>query len=277
MVKRGPAGLKKAESKDPLSAKAYVIVSLAGFILALGFTFFYVYEVPRLAENGAQNQVFYLLLLPWALACAAFLFGAMRSYALFTYRHLGSFLELGGPAVFFCLVLVGGFRLVPSAPETFDLAVRAFSTDHALIRSGEITLDIPGLPHARIGPDGEANFKGISAKFKGRPVRVLTEIKGYTEKWLTPTVDGPVLTVELPGFTQIATLRPPPPKGKNIQILVDGQKIDTSFDDIGQFKFPVNGEARRALIEVYVDQELAGVEHYDLGAGPINIHWASPH
>src|ERR1035438_264699 len=113
--------MNKVISAQPLSAQNYVIVAMVGLILAVGFTVFYVYRVPKLVESGVQGEVFYLLLIPWTLSSAAFLLGAMKSYAQFTYKNLGNFLELGGPVVLFCLVLVGGFKLVPPAPETFDL------------------------------------------------------------------------------------------------------------------------------------------------------------
>ena len=51
-----------------------------------------------------------------------------------------------------------------------------------------ITLDLPGLPHTNIGLDGEANFKGQSAKLKGKPIRVLAKVDGYEEKWLTLSI-----------------------------------------------------------------------------------------
>jgi hypothetical protein len=271
-----PITQKKTNPKRPLSAMSYAVIALLGLLFASGFTYFYIRKVPMLVENGAQGQIFYLLLLPWALSCAAFLFGALRSYALFTYKHLGSLLELGGPVVLFCLVVVGGFYLVQPPPETIDLAVRAHSANRALILSGQVTLDLPGLPHANISPDGEANFKGRSAKLKGRPIRVLAQVSGYPEIWLTPSVEGNILTVELPGFTQVATLVPPPPKGKNVQIRVDGEKIDTSIDELGGFKFPVSGESRQVLVEVFIDRELVGSEHYTLGPGQITIHWTNP-
>jgi hypothetical protein len=199
--------MNKANSGQPISAKNYVIIALLGLVFAAGFTLFYVYQVPKLVGNGVQGQIFYLLLLPWALSCAAFLFGAMKSYARFTYKRLGNFLELGGPVVLFCLVLVGGFKLVPPSPETFDLAVRAHSKDSPLITFGQITLDLPGLPHASIGLDGEANFKGISARFKGTSIRVLAQVDGYEEKWLTPKMEGTVLDVDLERAHPITSIR----------------------------------------------------------------------
>jgi hypothetical protein len=272
--------VKKADSNQPLSAMAYTVIALAGLVFGLGFTFFYIYEVPKLVGNGVQGQVFYLLLLPWALACSAFLFGAMRSYARFTYKRLGNLLELGGPVVLFCLILVGGFRLVPPGAETIDLAVRAHSADSPLVTSGQITLDLPGLPHAHIGQDGEANFKGISAKFKGTLIRVLPQVDGFEQKWLTPAVEGNVLTVQLEKehstTVQMATLVPPPPRGRDIQIRVEGQKVDTSFDELGGFSFTVSGKTGdRVLVEVFVDQTLAGSTYEVIGPHPINVHWSS--
>jgi hypothetical protein len=279
-VKGRQTTVNKIASNQPLSAKAYAAIALVGLLFALGFTLFYIYQVPKLTEGGAQGQVFYLLLIPWALSSAAFLFGAMRSYAHFTHRHLGSFLELGGPVVLFCLVLLGGFKLVPPAPETFDLAVRAHSADTPLMTSGQITLELPGLPHSNIGQDGEANFKGVSAKLKGKAIRVLPKVDGYEEKWLAPTVEGDILTVELerahPTFVQKATLVPSPVKGKTIQIRVDGQKIETDIDELGGFAFTASGiVGERVLVEVFVSQELTSSGYYVLGTLPIDIHWKS--
>ena len=264
----------------PLSGLAYAVIALIAGLLGVSLLLFYIYQVPKLIASGAQNQVFYILLIPWGLASAAFLFGAMRSYARFTYKHLGSALELGGPVVLFCLVVVGGFKLVPAAAETLDLAVRAHSADNPLITSGQITLDLPGLPHATIGQDGEANFKGVSAKLRGRAIRVLPKVEGYEEKWLTPTIDGNILTVELerahPTFVQKATLVPPP-NGKSVQIRVDGQKVDVTPDELGGFTFTASGKAGdRVLVEVFVNQELASSGYYVLSAHAIDVHWERP-
>lgn len=273
--KRKQADMNTANSAQPLSAKNYVIVALLGLIFSSIFTIFYVYQVPQLVKNGVQDRIFYLLLIPWALACAAFLFGAMKSYARFTHRHLGNYLELGGPVVLFCLVLLGGFKLVPPEPETFDLAVRAHSEDVPLITSGQITLDLPGLPHADIGPDGEANFKGISARFKGTPIRVLAQVDGYEEGWQTPAVDGNVLDVILkrahPMTVLSGSLYPPPAAGKKITISVDGQDDGTSPDDLGRFKLNVNGKAGdRVRLKIYEDRQLV-FDDYEVLPGPVTI------
>ncbi len=267
--------MNTVNSAQPLSAKHYLIVALLGLVLATGFTLFYVYRVPRLVENGVQDRVFYLLLIPWAIFSAAFLFGAMRSYARFAHKHLGNLLELGGPVVLFCLVVVGGFKLVPPAPETFDLAVRAHSTESPLITSGQITLDLPGLPHANIGPDGEANFKGISVRFKGARIKVLAHVDGYEEKWLMPKLEGNVLNVDLdrahPITVLSGSLNPPPGPGKIIKILVAGQEGETSPDEFGRFKLSVNGKAGdRIRLKVYNGRELIYDDYQEL-PGPVTL------
>jgi hypothetical protein len=270
------------ESGDKsLSGSAYALIALVAALLGLGLLLIFVYQVPQLIASGVQNQVFYILLIPWGLTSAAFLFGAMRSYARFSYKHLGSALELGGPVVLFCLVLAGGFKLVPAAAESFDLAVRAHGADSPLITSGQVTLELPGLPHANIGQDGEANFKGLSLKLKGKAIKVLPKVDGYEEKWLTPTVDGNVLKVELekanPTFLQRATLVPPPIKGQTVQIRVEGQKIDVAPDELGGFTFTTSGRVGdRVSVEAFVNQKLASSGHFVLGTQAIEIHWTSP-
>jgi hypothetical protein len=160
---------------------AYAAIALVGLFFTLGFTFFYVKQVPKLVEGGVQGQVFCLLLIPWALSSAAFLFGAMRSYAHFTQRHLGSFLELGGPVVLFCLVLLGGFkRACCTSPGNFDLAARAHSADTALITSGQITLELPGLPH--LGSCPPQSLCSVKATMVFRPYLLYREPRRFSSR-----------------------------------------------------------------------------------------------
>jgi len=270
--------VKKFDTTQPLSARAYALIAAAGLILAIGFTLFYIYKVPRLAQSGAQGQVFYLLLLPWALSCAAFLFGAMRSYARLTYKHLGNFLELGGPVVLFCLVLIGGFKLVPPAPETFDLTVRAHSTDgrDPIITSGRIIIDfetnrVPVL----IDAEGEANFKGIPARFKGATLRVLPQVEGYEEEPQEHRLEGRVLDLALerahPVTVLTGSIVPLPGPGKTIKILVDGQESETSPDELGNFKLAVRGKSGdRVRLKVYRGGKLVYYDNQWL-PGPVTL------
>lgn len=276
--------MNKANSVQPLSATSYVIIALLGLTFAAGFTLFYVYRVPILVQSGVQGQVFYLLLIPWALSCAAFLFGAMKSYAKFTYRRLGMFLELGGPVVLFCLVVVGGFKLVPPAPETFDLTVRAHSADSLdpMISMGKVTLDFDTDRRTEsFGPNGEANFKGVAARFRGATLKVLPQVDGYEEQWQQPGQQQPgqhgnvldlTLVREQPHALLTGSVLPPPQKGRDVQVLVDGQKTKSTVDEFGRFELAVdarNGD--RVRVKVYADGQLA-YDDYEVIPGPITLH-----
>ena len=270
---------KKDVSAQPLSAMSYVIIALVGLILAAGFTVFYIYKVPGLVSSGSEGKVFYLLLIPWALAAAAFLFGAMKSYASFSYKQLPNLLELGGPVVLFCLVLVGGYKLVPPAPETFDLTVRPYSADgrDPIITSGKITIDLDNDRRtASLGDKGEADFKSIPAKFRSEPLKVLPEIGGYDNKGqrLTLAANSNVLEVPLQRAAPIALkgrIDPPPANPKSIRIVVDGQKEETSPDDLGRFELSVNGKAGdRVRLIVYADGKSV-YEDFEQLPGPVTL------
>lgn len=267
---------ESASTKQPLSATKYTVIAAVGLIVAIGFTFFYIHVAPSLNFSGEQDRVFYLLLIPWALSCAAFLFGTMRGYARFTRKHLGSSLELGGPVVLFCLVLVGGFKLVPSGPDTFDLTVRASAPDAPLITSGTIVLDIGGsLQHQNIGPTGEAIFRGLSTHLKGASVRALPQINGYEQAWVPVKLDGSAVNLDLkkshPTTVLTGSVAPPSIPGKSIRIVVDGQEGETAPDAYGRFRITVDGNPGDTVrLKVFTDDVLAKMDDYVL-PGPVNI------
>jgi hypothetical protein len=218
-----------------------------------------------LMETTSQPQVYYLLLIPWALACAAFLFGAMRSYGRFTHKHLGNALELGGPVVLFCLVLVGGFKLVPSAPETFDLTVRAHSEDdkEAMVASGRVTIDFDTDRRTEpLNSIGEANFKGIAPKFQGATLRILPEVEGYEQKWQRHKLHGNVLELPLvrasrPVSHLIGSIVPPPTNWKVLRVIVNGQPGESKVDELGRFDLEVQGkDGDRIRLRIYAGGKL---------------------
>jgi hypothetical protein len=252
--------VRQPEDVQPLSAGAYAIIALVGLFVGIGLLLFYVNEVPRLVETSSQNQVYYLLLIPWALACAAFLFGAMRSYGRFTHKHLGNALELGGPVVLFCLVLAGGFKLVPSPPQTFDLTVRAHSEDdkEVIVASGRVTIDFDTDRRTEpFNSNGEANFKGILPKFQGATLKILPEITGYEEKWQRHKLHGNVLELPLVRATRpvshlTGSIVPPPADWKVLRVIVDGQPDEGKVDELGRFDLQVNGkDGDRIRLRVY--------------------------
>ncbi|HEV2500877.1 MAG TPA: hypothetical protein VGY31_14990 [Terriglobia bacterium] len=267
---------KESVSQQPLSAKAYAWIALVAGLIGASLLFLYVYEVPRLVAGGIQDQFFYLLLFPWALSCATALFGAMRSYARLTYKQFGTALELGGPVVLFCLVVVGGFKLVPRS-ETFDLTVRANAADQPVITSGSITIDFDNLRRTEpINSNGEADFKGIAHKFWGVSLDVLPQVEGYKEMVQKVSVNSNVIDLRLerappPETVLKGTVSPLPGKTKQVKILIDGQRAEAISDDYGRFEIPVSGrDGDRVRVKVFIDGKMV-YDDYQVLPGPVTL------
>ena len=267
---------KESVYQQPLSAKTYAWIALVAGLIGASLLLFYVFQVPRLIEGGIQNQVFYLLLFPWALSCATALFGAMRSYARLTYKQLGTALELGGPVVLFCLVVVGGFKLVPRV-ETFDLTVRAHAADEPVITSGKITIDFDNLRRTEpINSIGEANFKGIAHKFWGLSLDVLPQVQGYIETVQKVPIKSNVIDLRLDRAPPPQTLlsgivSPAPGKHQQTKILIVGQKAEAVPDEYGRFEVLVNGrDGERVRVRVYTDGNMV-YDDYQVLPGPVTL------
>ena len=267
------------QSGQPLSAKAYAIIVPIGLVIGVVALLVYLHWVPLLVGSGVQNQVFYLVLIPWAIACAAFFFGVMRSYARFTQRRLGNALELGGPVVLFALVMVGGFKLVPPLPETFDLTVRAHGPNgtEPIIGSGKITIDLDNDRRSNaINSNGEVDFKGIPAKFRGAILGVLPQVDGYIQQWQHLELKGTVLDLTLQPAPQPVThltgsIVPPPKDWAELRIMVDGQSEEGSVDELGRFDFQVNGKDGETIrLKIYDDTKLV-YDDFQTLPGPLTL------
>jgi hypothetical protein len=268
---------KIPDTNPPLSAGTYAIIALIGLAIGIGLLFFYVDQVPRLVETSSQNQLYYLLLIPWALACAAFLFGAMRSYARFTHRHLGSALELGGPVVLFGLVLLGGFKLVPQVPPMFDLTVRAHSQKEPIITRGRITIEFDSASRTeRFDANGEANFKEVPARFELATLKMLPQVSGYEQTWQQHKPRRRVLDVALIPAAQpvthlIGTIVPPPANWKILRVIVDGQPGEGQVDQLGRFALQVNGSGSDTVrLRIYAGNKLVYDDDETL-PGPVTL------
>jgi hypothetical protein len=117
------------------------------------------------------------------LAVTGFLFGALRSFALYRGKHGGGVLELGGPVVGFALVLIGGFFLPPPAtnfPLTVFVHGPAGPQDLPLRNQGEVMLDL-GSERRRqpIGDAGQASFLEIPSSFRGQRINVTLLASDY--------------------------------------------------------------------------------------------------
>ncbi len=174
----------KAENNSPkfqtLSPMRYAWISLAAFVPGLILLSVF---VNKAADPNVSHRVFYVLLIPAGLCTAAFLFGAMRSYAVYSGKVLNGMLEIGGPAVIAILTVIGGFLLVPDT-KPFDMTVFVHGSkgqQDAVIRNkGMVTMDLDGNRRSEsIGEKGQAYFSGIPAGFINQEVLISVEAEGF--------------------------------------------------------------------------------------------------
>jgi hypothetical protein len=173
-----------SKQRDRISKLKWVYISGAAslffLLLAIGMILF----SPRLSEMGITRSIYYIVLIPVGLTSAAFLFGALRSTAKYSGKTSFGNIELTGPAVIFCLVVIGGFYF--AAPESeFLLTIRTVNLNdpQKILNNGSIIVDLGEQRHnKKLNENGEIMVAGIPSGFLGKPVNVIPQIKGYKIK-----------------------------------------------------------------------------------------------
>ncbi|MBC7564471.1 MAG: hypothetical protein H7305_16355 [Gemmatimonadaceae bacterium] len=181
---------------SPPDTMKWVYISGAAFVLTLGAVAAFVLSANRLRM---PNGLFFVILIPLGLTAAAFLFGAMRSHA--TYKGTSSYgtLELGGPVVVLCLVVLAGMKA--NSAETFALTVRVHGPGGVseVVREGRVTADLGGVRRtAIIGSEGEVVFGDVPADLDGTAVRIFATVPGLArDSAATPITIPPSHVIEL--------------------------------------------------------------------------------
>ncbi|HVO73178.1 MAG TPA: hypothetical protein VMT35_04085 [Ignavibacteriaceae bacterium] len=162
----------------------WIYISGAASLFFLVAAILMIFLSPRLTEFGITKSFYYIILIPVGLASAAFLFGALRSSAKYSGKTSYGSIELTGPVVIFCLVVIGGFYF--ASPESeFLLTIRTVNTarPEKIINEGSIIIDLGEQRlEKKLNENGEIMFPGISSKFIGKPLTLFPQIKGYKIK-----------------------------------------------------------------------------------------------
>lgn len=162
----------------------YAFLSLACFLLCVGFLAILLWKVETLAAFHLKDKLFYLVLIPMGLAGAGFLLGVVRSVALYRGRAFHGWLELAGPVALFAMVVLGGFVLPPPAPAPFAITVFVHGPgglqDTILRGHGTVVMDLNGnRREEKIDDKGAAHFPGIPGDLHEREVPISIEAKGF--------------------------------------------------------------------------------------------------
>jgi uncharacterized integral membrane protein len=171
-----------------------VWLSLLSLATGLLLLFVFLSHARDLVSLGLVGQFYYPILVILGLFVAGFLFGALRSYAVYQGNHAFGKLQIAGPIVAVALVVVGGFVL-PAPATNFPLTVYvhgpAGQMDRPIRNEGSVLLDLGGDPRtASIGDRGQALFTEIPASFRGQKVNVGIDAGAFER------VDGDRLTLE---------------------------------------------------------------------------------
>lgn len=267
-----------ASASPSLSGKDYAVMAAAMIGIGIVLLVLFVLFAPKLLPADILNQFFYIVLIVWGLVCALVLFGVMKSFAHVTYKHLGGAIELGGPAAFAALVVLGGFLLVPRTDE-FTLTLRPHGPDVPVITSGKIRVEFGSLsPYTSdINSTGEAVFKGVPHKFWRASVKILPEVDGYKEDYQTLVLDKEAIDLYLVKALPVETMlkgriKPAPGKDQVIRVLVQGEDGEKIPDSYGRFQFLVHrklGEMVRLNVcadgrRIYDDLVTLGEDEIDI-------------
>ena len=170
-----------ATGDNSISASKWVIISAVGFVLFLLAAFLFGFYSDRL--NFINPSAYFFLLIPLALVCAAFLFGALRSHAKYTGKAYGGTLELGGPAVVVGLIILLGLKFKPVEKE-FSYTINFFGANDTteVIKDGTVELFFGTTRLEKNISEGQAIFNELPAAFKGKEATLITKAKGYHTK-----------------------------------------------------------------------------------------------
>lgn len=153
-------------SRSAISPLSWAGIALAGIFVGVAIAGVSLANIQTMREAGLLRTAWFAVLIPLALGFAAFLFGAMKSFATYRGKQFGGLLELGGPAVVALLVILIGIRFEPQPTsrdlvisfETEDGAAAPIASGRIVLRfeSGTIAADITSLGTARITALDEA-------------------------------------------------------------------------------------------------------------------------
>jgi hypothetical protein len=276
----GTTSTSRTTSTRLFSRKDYFALVFLIVVIAIGQFIFFVKLTPKLLPAEVLHQSFYIVLLPWALICAIFLFAGLESYARVTYKDMNTGIRLGGPAAVFFLVLVGSW-FVPRT-DTFDLTIRPHGPGQPLITTGKIRVEFGNFgPVQDLNNNGEADFKGIAFKFWGTSVRILPIVTGYREEYQQVLIDKAAIDLNLQQAPAPETILRgrivPIPQRSDILVFVQGEIKAESPDSKGRFAFTVHKKVDD-LVRVTVCRDGKAVydEYQRLREEELEIHIHRP-
>lgn len=249
--------------QNTISAYKWVIISGVGFILFLISAFLFGIYGDKL--NFVNESAYFFLLIPLALVCAAFLFGAMRSHARYTGKAYGGTLELGGPVVVLALIILLGFKFRPKEME-FSYTINFFETGDTteVIKDGSVELFFGTARIAKKISEGQTVFNEMPSVYKGKNATLISKAKGYITKRQTVVMPFENIaqniflekikdSVSIHGLLKDAKRRPV----KDASLVFADGLLKTTSDSYGNFNVTMPfKDGQEVPLRIYVKDKL---------------------
>ncbi|WP_295717031.1 carboxypeptidase-like regulatory domain-containing protein [Mucilaginibacter sp.] len=251
------------ETNKTVSPLSWVIITGLGFVLFVAAA-----VILMIFSNKAANlspQVYFFLLVFVALIASGFLFGALKAHAKYSGNVNNGTLELGGPAVIFCLIIYFGLKLSPQA-DSFNIKFIVFGDEskNELVNGGVLKVLFNKPDSARI-ENGVVTFTELPTNLLGKTISVTPAVIGYyrQSQQVTIPIDGRTpIEVHLKKQAESLTIsglvvdmqgQPVP----NVLIVLANGLYKTSADNLGNFRFilPVK-DGTEFPVRVYREKKL---------------------
>ena len=171
-----------AKQNKTITASSWMYITGAGLILFV--IILMAAGVFSRQLNSIQTPVYFFLLVVIGLIAAAFLFGAMRSYAKYNGKAAGGTLELGGPVVLLIIIIYLGYKFKPEEQKAFGITFNFFSADKdsAEISNGTVSLYYGAAVSRKQFSGGQAVFAEIPQQHSGTSATIIAEARDYETK-----------------------------------------------------------------------------------------------
>lgn len=276
-LRPGPGQLpKRHASRFPgqsVPILLYPALSVLCFAAGIALLLLMVSKAEVLAAFDLTGRLFYVTLIPLSLATAGFVFGVLRSIALFRGQEFDGAVVLGAPILVAALVVWGGFKLPLPEPAVFGITVFVHGPggpqDIVLRGRGNVLMDLGGQRRPEsIDNKGAAYFPGIRADFRGREVPITLQCEGFEladsglRKLTGDSLYLPVRRRDVRFYGMVSDERGEPIVGATMRVGETSQNTD----DNGRFDIRLPGNT--VSPEMTLDARALGFEPQTLGVTP---------
>lgn len=213
----------------PSSARSYIIIAIAGFIVSLFAIYYYLNFIQGKVTDKVDQRMFYLVLIVFGIAASAVVFGIMNSYAIVRGEKFSTRFKIAGPAVGVILTVVGAFSLPHASAETI-VTIRVFDKKKNPITQGDVKIYLPQYVRSQsIDKVGQALFTGIPNNNTRSKMKIEVSSPGYsTRQFDTVLNNSGTLELTLPLTTTVLITgqvkRANETPISNVEINVDGTR-----------------------------------------------------